>query len=233
MFMSLRKRGALSKLGFAAALCVCMLCIGAATWLGLERLDSNIPVESDAPRPTSSVQSVTPDDEQSAVSSSAAVEDRGEPSDSTDTSAGEQTVQTAAPVAGYFVMPLTGDIIKGYDAEKLQYSMTYKDWRLHTAVDIAGEKGCEVKAAGDGTISRIYADSGLGTVVEIDHGAGITALYASVESVQVNEGDAVEAGTVIGYLGITPCEVVEQVHLHFEMLKDGNSISPTDMFGVN
>lgn len=230
MFMRMKKRGALSRLGFAAAVCVCMLCIGAATWLGLERLDSNLPIESDAPRPTSSAVSSVP--KQLEVSSSTEVENTDEPPVDTPADT-DQTVQTTAPVAGYFVMPLTGEIIKDYDAEKLQYSMTYKDWRLHTAVDIAGEKGCEIKAAGDGKVSRIYADSALGTVVEIDHGAGITARYASIDSAQVAEGDVVSAGAVIGYLGITLCEGVEQVHLHFEMYKDGGSISPTDMFGVN
>lgn len=227
MLVSFKNNSALSKLGFAAVVCLCLLCVGAATWLGLERLDSSMPVESDASRPTSSAVSSLQQDRPDEVSSYTPAPQSSQPSLSGD------TVPTAAPVAGFFVMPLTGEIIKGYDAEKLQYSMTYKDWRLHPAVDIAGEKGCEIKAAGDGKVSRIYADDELGAVVEIDHGAGITAQYASLESVQVGEGDIVAVGDVIGYLDIVPCEGVEQVHLHFAMYKDGKSISPVDMFGVN
>lgn len=236
--MIYERKSRLRGLGFTAVLCVCMLCVGAATWIGINSMNDDVPIDSTSSAVSavssvsnSSAASGTHTSSAGQISSAAASRTTG--AADTQSAESEQVLQAASPSAGFFVMPITGEIIKPFDDSKLQYSMTYKDWRLHTGVDIAADKGAEIRSAGDGTVKRIYEDSMYGNVIEIDHGNGITGIYCSIDSIKVKEGDTVEANTLIGSLGMVPCESVEQVHLHFSLLKDGKPVAPSDMIGVN
>lgn len=130
------------------------------------------------------------------------------------------------PVASFFTIPVGGEIIKGFDAEKLQYSETYGDWRLHTGIDIAAKNDTRVHAAGDGTVTRVYEDEVYGTTVIIEHGNGIACYYSGVAGVLVKAGDAVEVGGAIGIIGDVPGESVESLHIHFAATRDGEYIDP-------
>ena len=135
--------------------------------------------------------------------------------------------------APFFTMPITGEILKDYDEQELQYSQTFKDWRLHLGVDIAAQKGDTVFACAQGTVEDIYEDPVLGTVVAIDHGDGLIAFYCGLNAKPtVQIGDSVESGSQIGVIDILPGESVEQAHLHLEMEKDGSPVSPLLTMGM-
>ena len=120
-----------------------------------------------------------------------------------------------------------GKILKDFDDRNLQYSETYKDWRLHLALDIAADKGTAVFSASRGTVEDIYEDSLLGTVVKIDHQNGLVAYYCGLNSSpSVKKGQEVEPGYQLGAIAEIPCESVEQTHLHFVMEQDGTPVSP-------
>ena len=65
--------------------------------------------------------------------------------------------------------------------------------------------------------------SGYGNVIVIDHGGGISTLYAHQSSFAVSAGTYVTQGQIIGYSGMSGN--VTGPHLHFEVRVNG---TPTD-----
>ena len=100
--------------------------------------------------------------------------------------------------------------------------------RAHLGMDLDGDTGDEVRAAGLGTV--VWAGpapagySGYGNVVEIDHGSGITTLYAHLSAVDVIAGDEVASGERVGAMGTTGS--VTGSHLHFEVRINGVPVDP-------
>ena len=101
------------------------------------------------------------------------------------------------------------------------------DWRSHNGVDFGGSAGNDVVAAGDGTVTAVYDDSFWGTVVERDHGNGMTARYCGLKSGScLPEGSEVKKYDKIGSLGHIPVEISDEDHLHLEVLIDGETVDP-------
>ena len=134
------------------------------------------------------------------------------------------------PAALVFTWPVNGAIIADYSAEALAYNETMGDWRTHDGVDLGASLGTKVIATAAGTVSAIYQDDFMGTVVEIDHGNGLVSQYANLAEVPtVAVGDGVETGTVIGSVGATAAaESGRQAHLHFAMYQNGGPVNPLD-----
>lgn len=226
---------------FYGVLCVCLIAIGVAAWSGVEgferlnrsnssengsltgRVESGNDTESNQPstpsKPEISGDVSIPDNDKSDTSS----ENESKVSNT------PEVEQTAAPVATYFVSPVLGEVIKGFSDTELQYSMTMGDMRLHKGLDIAADMGTPVVAAGEGIVKSIFKDAMLGTVVEIDHGNGITVRYCGLNALPgVKVGDMVDSSTRLGSVDVIPIESVEQRHLHLEFYKDGKAVSPSD-----
>lgn len=98
---------------------------------------------------------------------------------------------------------------------------------FHDAVDIANAAGTPVVAAAAGTVSAAYTESLGGNIVEIDHGGGVTTLYAHLldGSFAVTEGQTVEAGQTIALMGSTGSASTGP-HVHFSVWVDGTAIDP-------
>lgn len=100
--------------------------------------------------------------------------------------------------------------------------------RPHPGVDIDGETGDPVGAAGKGTV--ILAGpapagySGYGILVEIDHGQGVTTMYAHLSRVDVEAGQVLEPGEQLGAMGATGN--VTGSHLHLEVRVGGRQVDP-------
>jgi murein DD-endopeptidase MepM/ murein hydrolase activator NlpD len=73
-------------------------------------------------------------------------------------------------------------------------------------------------------VRRASARGGYGAAVEIDHGAGLTTLYAHASEVLVRAGDTVEPGQAIARVGHTGRATGP--HLHFEVRLDGAPVDP-------
>lgn len=187
---------------------------------------------SDAPAPASDTPIYTYDLSSRATSSEAPVPSSQAPaSEPAAPSQEPDTVDVVTPAASFFVMPLTGEILKGCKTDELQYAVTYGDWRLHTGLDVAGTLGAEVRAAGDGTVIAVKEDSKWGLTVTVNHGNGIVATYCGLNAPRVKEGDTVAANQVLSLLGEIPCECVEPVHLHLEMTKENTPVDPLHILG--
>lgn len=142
--------------------------------------------------------------------------------------------QQSVPSKQSFIMPVNGNISFEYAMDRLVYSKTLEQWRVHPGIDIAADRGTPVKAVADGVISDVRNDKFYGISVVIDHGDGLKTLYrnlASDEAVAVNQ--KVKQGEIIGSIGNTAMdESSEQPHLHFEVLVDDENVDPTDYLPI-
>ena len=101
-----------------------------------------------------------------------------------------------------------------------------KVYKLHTGVDIAGS-GCNGKpvvAAAAGTVIVAKYNVAYGNYIVIDHGGGITTLYAHSSKLEVKVGDKVKAGQEIMKVGTTGYSTGP--HLHFEVRENGTYVDP-------
>lgn len=142
--------------------------------------------------------------------------------------AAEPVWNESEPAPAVYTWPLTGELARGHSTEVLGYDTTMRDWRTHAGLDIAAELGSTVTAAHEGMVSRVWQDDLYGTVVCVDHGDGVTTLYANLaQDPAVQVGDWVEPGSVIGSVGATAlCEIGQPAHLHFAVTVDGVSADP-------
>ncbi|MDO4608926.1 MAG: M23 family metallopeptidase [Clostridia bacterium] len=131
-----------------------------------------------------------------------------------------------------FILPIKGNVIKGYSDTALQYSATYGDMRLHTGIDIECAIGSEIKAVGDGTVKSIIEDANYGKIVVIDHTAELTVKYCGLKDIKVKEGDNVNAGDIIGSTGDIPCECADKPHIHIEATMQNQITSPLAALGL-
>ncbi len=132
------------------------------------------------------------------------------------------------PDNGLFSDPVAEMTVKlGLVTDNLMYNEYYKDWRTHNGIDIAAELGCSVCAAADGTVAKIGQDS-YGKTVTIEHNDGFKTVYAQLGEVNVNTGDKVTVGSVIGTVGESIGENMTEPHLHYELHKDGKPVNPEE-----
>jgi murein DD-endopeptidase MepM/ murein hydrolase activator NlpD len=100
-----------------------------------------------------------------------------------------------------------------------------RDGRAHDGIDLAVPEGTPVRAACDGRVA--YAGSklrGYGNLVLLDHGAGLTTIYAHNSLLLVQEGQELARGSVIARSGNTGHSTAP--HLHFEVRADGRPRDP-------
>lgn len=127
-----------------------------------------------------------------------------------------------------FEKPVDGDIVRNFAIESLIYSETLQEWTTHTGIDIKAEKTTVVKAAEAGKIKSIKNDPRYGLTIIIQHENGFETVYSNLLSSEfVVEGEKVEKGQSIGTVGNTAAfEIVDEPHLHFEIIKDGVQVDP-------
>jgi len=101
---------------------------------------------------------------------------------------------------------------------------------FHTGIDIAGASihGATVVAANSGTVRFTNwshtPGRGYGIYLIIDHGGGVSTLYAHLSNISVSVGDVVVRGDPIGNVGSTGWSTGP--HLHFEVRHNGRPVNP-------
>ncbi len=96
--------------------------------------------------------------------------------------------------------------------------------KLHTGIDMSAGSGVKIVAAGNGVVILASWYGGYGNAVVIDHGAGLSTLYAHQSKLAVSVGQSVSDGEVIGYVGSTGYSTGP--HLHFETREFGTPVDP-------
>ncbi len=141
----------------------------------------------------------------------------------------ESAPQTSQPEAARVAMPIEkGEILRPYSPKDPLYSKTMKDWRTHGGVDISAEEGTSVRSAGDGKVKKLCCDPLLGNMIIVEQTNGFEVSYCGVTDTSIaQEGNFVQAGETLGYVGKIPGEALEGPHLHLEVRQDGARVDPS------
>jgi murein DD-endopeptidase MepM/ murein hydrolase activator NlpD len=95
---------------------------------------------------------------------------------------------------------------------------------MHTGLDFRGEMGEPIHATAAGTITVAGWTGGYGKMVEIDHGNGLATRYGHLSEIDVNVGEKIRIGQVVGKLGSTGRSTGP--HLHYETRINGEPVNP-------
>lgn len=124
---------------------------------------------------------------------------------------------------GRFIWPLRGRITSPFGWRWTRYGREF-----HNGVDIAAPYGTPVRAADSGTVTFRGWRGGYGRLIIIEHGNGYSTYYAHLSSYEVELGQAVEKGEVIGRVGSSGRSTGP--HTHFEIRKNGEPVNPLNFF---
>ncbi len=97
--------------------------------------------------------------------------------------------------------------------------------RMHKGMDIPGPVGTPIHATADGTIGRAQWVNGYGKYVEIEHGNAIETRYGHMSALNVQPGQRIRKGDIIGYMGSTGRSTGS--HLHYEVRVGGEAVNPS------
>ena len=124
---------------------------------------------------------------------------------------------------GSFVWPVpsSANVVSSFG---VRLHPVYQVYRNHSGIDIAAVDGADVVAADSGTVIISAYSEVYGYYIVISHGYGITTLYAQLSMNEVEQGDVVTQGDVIGNVGSTG--TARAPHLHFEIFADGSRADP-------
>jgi murein DD-endopeptidase MepM/ murein hydrolase activator NlpD len=134
------------------------------------------------------------------------------------------TVALAAPRApSVYGMqwPVDGPVTSGFG---YRVHPVYGTRKLHSGLDISAPGGTPIAAADRTTPLPAGWRGGYGNTVIVDHGDGVTTLYAHMSRISTSEGATVERGDGIGQVGATGTATGN--HLHLEIRISGQPTDP-------
>jgi murein DD-endopeptidase MepM/ murein hydrolase activator NlpD len=120
-----------------------------------------------------------------------------------------------------FVVPTSGRYSTAFGVHRVRNGRTaYR----HKGVDIGGPEGRAIVAANDGIVRIAGTFKLFGNCVVLDHGAGVTTLYLHMSALEVEEGEPVRRGQLIGRMGATGAATGS--HLHWSLYVHGTAVQP-------
>ncbi|MEM1241561.1 MAG: peptidoglycan DD-metalloendopeptidase family protein [Cyanobacteria bacterium P01_H01_bin.26] len=122
---------------------------------------------------------------------------------------------------GQMSFPSGGRITSGFGS-RVHPVLGYR--RFHAGVDFGAPHGTRITAADSGKVIFSGWYGGYGNSVIVDHGGGLTTLYAHASRLTVSEGQSVVKGQAIAAVGSTGLSTGP--HLHFEVRRNGNPVDP-------
>ena len=118
--------------------------------------------------------------------------------------------------------------VPGYTRITSKYAMRVHpitgQYKLHTGVDIGAPEGANFVAANDGIVTKAEYNTAYGNMVIIDHGGGISTLYAHGSETLVQVGQTVKRGDAVLKVGSTGYSTGP--HAHFEVRINGVTTDP-------
>ncbi|MBN1881814.1 MAG: M23 family metallopeptidase [Deltaproteobacteria bacterium] len=126
-----------------------------------------------------------------------------------------------------FLWPAEGRISTEFGARRtINGTVQYP----HGGIDIAANLGTPVPASNRGRVALVYEGVISGKTVVLDHGKGLYTFYCHLSHITIDEGDTVERGDEIGWVGGTGR--VTGVHLHFSVFLNGACVNPENLPGI-
>lgn len=151
-------------------------------------------------------------------------------------------IPTDAPEAKDLAARNLGIPVQGVSADRLvrSYHDARSGGREHEALDILAPRNTPVVAVEDGTVARLFlSKAGGNTIYQFDPGREYCYYYAHLERYAdgLKEGDHIQRGQVIGYVGTSGNAPKNTPHLHFAIFRltsekhwwEGTPIDPYDI----
>lgn len=95
---------------------------------------------------------------------------------------------------------------------------------FHKGYDISAQKGTDIIATADGTVTFSGKNGLMGRMITIDHGNGIVTRYGHCSKLLKKKGESVERGDVIALVGSSGRTTGP--HVHYEVYVKGIAINP-------
>jgi len=99
-----------------------------------------------------------------------------------------------------------------------------RSYEFHAGMDIDGERGEIVVAPATGIVTEAGWKGGYGNMIEIDHGNGLFTRYGHLSKIEVQAGDTMTRGQLMGLVGSTGRSTGP--HLHYELRLGEKPINP-------
>ncbi len=120
-----------------------------------------------------------------------------------------------------FVLPAEGVNTGSYGRRRI---FNGQPRRPHSGMDIAAETGTPVRNPSAGTVIELGDFFFSGKLIYIDHGQGLISLFAHLDEIDVELGQRVVKGEIVGKVGATGR--VTGPHLHWSLGLNGSWIDP-------
>jgi murein DD-endopeptidase MepM/ murein hydrolase activator NlpD len=120
------------------------------------------------------------------------------------------------------IWPVVGKLESGFGGRRNPFSGV--GWEFHSGQDIESPPGAPVVAGASGTVTFVGWQSGYGQLVVIDHGGGLTTRYGHLSHIDVEAGQVVTRGEIVGRVGSTGRSTGP--HLHYEVRINDEPVNP-------
>jgi len=121
------------------------------------------------------------------------------------------------------IVPARGWITSGFKRRRDPFTGR-KTW--HRGLDISANVGSPVVAPADGVVTYSGKKVDFGNIITIDHGYGYKTRYGHNSKLLARRGQKVKRGQVIAFVGNTGRSTGP--HLHYEVLRNGVPVNPSD-----
>ncbi|UCE77459.1 MAG: peptidoglycan DD-metalloendopeptidase family protein [Gammaproteobacteria bacterium] len=132
------------------------------------------------------------------------------------------TWNDASPATLRFELPVEGPLSSPFGLRRFFNQQPRKP---HSGLDIAADEGTPIKAPAGGQVVDTGDFFFNGNTVFIDHGQGLVTMYCHLSRIDVQAGQKLQAGDVIGAVGKTGR--VTGAHLHWSVSLNDARVDPT------
>ena len=122
------------------------------------------------------------------------------------------------------IWPVDGKLEGGFGGRRNPFGGP--GYEFHTGQDIEAPLGAPVVAGASGKISFVGWQNGYGQLVVVDHGGGLTTRYGHLSHIDVNAGQQVSRGQLVGKVGSTGRSTGP--HLHYEVRINEAPVNPLE-----
>ncbi|SDH74587.1 murein hydrolase activator EnvC family protein [Desulfosporosinus hippei] len=128
-----------------------------------------------------------------------------------------ESVAVDLKMKGKFLPPISGPVMAGFGDKA-------SDGSVHQGLDVGSALGIPVITPAAGVVTIVGDDPQLGKLVKIDFGDGWTTVLGNLGEVQVQKGQRLEKGQVVGTVGLSA--PLKKPWLHFELRKNNQPLNP-------
>ena len=147
-----------------------------------------------------------------------------------DTPEFSQTIENLLKAANNVPLgrPAQGGLSSGFGPRRNPFSG--KGSEFHHGLDFRGNVGDPVRVTANGTVEFAGTMNGYGQVVKVRHGYGYSTVYGHLSHIDVQPGQTVKAGDLIGKIGSTGRSTGP--HLHYEVRLNNEPHDPATFLSL-